>query len=310
MESAAMPSMAPQAAPASYPSAPATNPWQEALQGLLANTNATPSYQAPAAFWPATPSVAPLAPQAQPYSAPLSYQAAPSISAPPIYPSPLPAAYPSQAPMAPPQAQPEVAGPHGDQYLDVVSPQSLEVLSHFGAEAPAVLNHYACVVEDALIDQARQTLETRQAAGQIQEQLQNAQQVLLAAAEDNAAYHTILTDPKLLAQYVNDFFGPNGVYPVELPKDRLAAEVAYGESGAQLPAPRSGVQLPPAQSEPMAYERPQLDVPAPGTQSVYGSNDALSTFSQIFDRDPAAAADYLYRNMTPDAFRTRQLIAE
>lgn len=204
-----------------------------------------------------------------------------------------------------------------DQYLDAVSPQSLEVLNHFGIEAPAVLNHYACVVEDALIDQARQTLETRQAAAQLQEQLQNAQQVILAAAEDNAAYHTILTDPQLLASYTNEFFGPNGVVPVELPRDRLAAEVAYGESGQQMPAPRSMTQLPPApvqepvqhEPQPQAYARPQLDVPVPGEQYAGGAGDALRSFSQLFDSDPVAAAQFLSR-MSPDAFRSRILISE
>lgn len=293
------------------PSAPASNPWQEALQGLLANTSGMSTSPPPAGFWPQTPSATPSAPQTPAYSAPLSYQAAPSVSGQPIYPYPSPTAYPSQAPMTAPQAAPAQA-PASDEYLGAVSPQSLEVLDHFGIEAPALLNHYACVVEDALIDQARQTLETRQAAASLhetasslQEQLQNAQQVILAAAEDNAAYHTILTDPQLLARYTNDFFGPNGPYPVELPQDRLAAEVQYGETVGQMPAPRSVAALPQA-----TYERPQLDVQAPGDQYSGGSGDALSTFSALFDWDPAAAAAFLYGNVTPDAFRGRQLIGE
>lgn len=161
------------------------------------------------------------------------------------------------------------------------------------------------MVEDALISQAQQTLETQQTAAALHEQLQNAQQVILAAAEDNAAYHTILTDPQLLARYTNDFFGPNGPYPVELPQDRLAAEVAYGESGGQMPAPRTTPSLPAP-----VYERPQLDVQPPGDSYAGGVGDSLSTFSALFDRDPVAAAQYLYQNVTPDAFRTRQLIGE
>lgn len=171
------------------------------------------------------------------------------------------------------------------------------------------------MVEDALIDQARQTLETRQVAQQLNDQLLDAQRVILAAAEDNAAYHTILTDPQLLARYTNEFFGPDGVYPVELPRDRLAAEVALGESGQQMPAPRSQYVLPEApqpqyQAEEPVYQRPQLDIPAPSQQPSGNPGDALSTFSALFDRDPAAAAQFLYSSVPPEAFRYRQLIAE
>lgn len=38
-----------------------------------------------------------------------------------------------------------------DAYLDTISPESLKVLEHFGAEAPAILNAYCCTLEDALI---------------------------------------------------------------------------------------------------------------------------------------------------------------
>ena len=39
-----------------------------------------------------------------------------------------------------------------DTYLNGISDDSLEVLHHFGAEAPSLLNTYACAVEDALIN--------------------------------------------------------------------------------------------------------------------------------------------------------------
>ena len=42
-----------------------------------------------------------------------------------------------------------------DSYLSQISQESLEVLQHFGAEAPYLLNQYACAVEDALIEQVR-----------------------------------------------------------------------------------------------------------------------------------------------------------
>ena len=39
-----------------------------------------------------------------------------------------------------------------DSYLSQISDASLEVLEHFGAEAPAKLNMYACALEDRLIE--------------------------------------------------------------------------------------------------------------------------------------------------------------
>ena len=45
-----------------------------------------------------------------------------------------------------------------DAYLSQISDESLDVLSHFGAEAPALLNKYCCTVEDALIEQTNKAL--------------------------------------------------------------------------------------------------------------------------------------------------------
>jgi hypothetical protein len=82
-----------------------------------------------------------------------------------------------------------------------VSPQSLEVIDHFGADAPAVLNEYSCNLEDALI----------QSSGQLQESVGLLQEL----AAEHQAYESILTDPDTLADYTIEFFGPNGPYPVQ-----------------------------------------------------------------------------------------------
>ena len=37
--------------------------------------------------------------------------------------------------------------------------------------------------------------------------------MLEAAGEERAAMNLMLTDPDVLADYVNDFYGPNGPYP-------------------------------------------------------------------------------------------------
>jgi hypothetical protein len=44
-----------------------------------------------------------------------------------------------------------------DEYLRGLSDESLEVLQHFGAEAPALLNKYSTALEDALIEQVQRS---------------------------------------------------------------------------------------------------------------------------------------------------------
>ena len=71
------------------------------------------------------------------------------------------------------------------------------------------MNNYACAVEDALI-----------------EQVQRGQQmdvILNAAGEERAAMNLMLTDPDVLADYVNDFFGPEGPYPTMTAEEEAAA---------------------------------------------------------------------------------------
>ena len=94
----------------------------------------------------------------------------------------------------------------------------MEVLEHFGAEAPALLNNYACAVEDALIEQVQRG--------------QNMNLMLDAAGEERAAMNIMLTDPDILADYVNDFFSEGGPYPVETAEEQAERE-AY-EYRAQL----------------------------------------------------------------------------
>lgn len=243
-----------------------------------------------------TQQVAPI-PAAYPQAS-VSYQAAPSVSAPLISALPQTQAYSPATmpayPQAAPQAPMSAPAPAADGYLESVSNESLEVLQHFGAETPALLNRYACVVEDALLTQAQQTAQALQHLQVTQNQLTNAHTVIEAAAEDNAAYHTLLTNPDLLSNYVREFFGPNGPYPVETAQDRLAAEVAAGES--------QYVQVP-------VYQRPQLDMPAPDVQA--GSVDAefWNVFSQISDRRPEMAWQVLSQ-ATPEALRSKILVSE
>ena len=68
------------------------------------------------------------------------------------------------------QAPAQVASqaPAQDAYLSQISDESLDSSEHFGAEAPALLNTYACAVEDALTEQVQrgqsQSLRLKQLA--------------------------------------------------------------------------------------------------------------------------------------------------
>ena len=129
----------------------------------------------------------------------------------------------------------------------------------------------------------------------VQGQLGESHKVIGAAAEDNAAYHTLLTHPDLLADYVNEFYGPSGPYPTETSQDRLAAEVAANERALPAAAP--------------AYQRPQMPMPSPEVQAASGGDDFWSVFSQISDRNPAAAWQILSQ-ATPEALRSKVLVSE
>ena len=202
-----------QQAVAPQASAPADNPWQTAFQALSASLNA-PSQsqaQAPSSAYQTTPT-----PQAV-NQANWGSQAA--------------SAHPTYSPQASTQGYSEAqvralvqqalskgASQASDGYLSQVSDESLEVLQHFGAEAPYLLNQYACAVEDALIEQVQRA--------------QSQSLLLEAAGEERAAMNLMLTDPDILADYVNDFYGPNGPYPT--PTERELAEMQQYEAAQQF----------------------------------------------------------------------------
>ena len=90
-----------------------------------------------------------------------------------------------------------------------LSPETTAVVNHFGIEAPGILNQYATVLEDALIQQHN---------------------VLENVAARGLAMETILTNPDHLADYTDRFF--TEVYPV----DETASTENYQPRYDQLPA--------------------------------------------------------------------------
>tara|TARA_X000001036_G_scaffold161131_1_gene152797 strand:- start:812 stop:1285 length:474 start_codon:yes stop_codon:yes gene_type:complete len=151
---------------------------------------------------------------------------------------------------------------------------------------------------------------------QLTQSIEGAKKVVTAAAEDNAAYHVMLTNPDMLSEYVNEYFGPNGPHPVELPQDRLAAEVAANEARSQPFVPPSTQVVPQAtaQAAPkteapkQSFQRPQMDMPAPGTQAAR-QGDFWAAFSNLSDKNPAAAWQALSQ-ATPEQLRSKVLVSE
>ena len=168
-----------------------------------------------------------------------------------------------------------------------VSEQSLEVINHFGADAPAILNNYACQIEDSLI--------------QTNEQLQEAVSLLQEMSTEHKAYEQILTDPDVLADYTCEFFGPEGPYPVE---DEAPAAPTF--AGQQLPNPAAAQ----GQAQAQAPARPQMPVP-PQPQAPTNSQDFWKDFGGAADRDPQNAWRYLNAaQQNPQVFREKLLVME
>ncbi|MFQ6539110.1 MULTISPECIES: hypothetical protein [Aphanothece] len=86
-----------------------------------------------------------------------------------------------------------------DSYLSNLSDESLQVLKHFGPEAPSRLNTYASKLEDFLLEALEhKSLDEKQ---------------LKALEIEHQAMQAILTDPDQLLDYVSGFFAPGGPCP-------------------------------------------------------------------------------------------------
>ena len=176
-----------------------------------------------------------------------------------------------------------------------VSPESLEVINHFGADAPAVLNDYACRVEDSLVT--------------TNQQLNEAVSLLQEINEEHKAYEQILTDPDVLADYTCEFFGPEGPYPVEEePAGQVVGNqgITAQQQAAALQQQQAAAQ---AQADPR-FARPQMPVP-PQPQAPENTGDFWNNFGSLADKDPANAWRYLNQaQQTPDIFRNKMLVME
>ena len=186
-------------------------------------------------------------------------------------------------------SQLQSAAPVSDSYLSQISDESLEVLEHFGAEAPNLLNTYACAVEDALIEQVQR--------GQHQALM------LEAAGEERAAMNLMLTDPDVLADYVNDFYGPEGPYPT--PTESELAEMQEAAAREQF---EQEILAQEQRNVPANFARPEMDMPTPGRQ-VNAANDFWGSFGEMMDSNPENAWQFL--SQAPGAaFQSKMLVQD
>ncbi len=271
-----------QQAPAQQASAAQGNPWQEAFQALSANLNTSNPYQgqgAYSAYQTPTPQAsiqAPLASMAQ--QAPQWGSQAQQTYSPQVSTQGYSEAEVAQLIN---QAQQQVVNQHqqqgasqvSDGYLSQVSDESLEVLQHFGAEAPSLLNNYACAVEDALIEQVQRGQSTNL--------------LLEAVGEERAAMNLMLTHPDVLADYVNGFFGPDGPYPTPTAEEQA---VMNNEVSRQQFAQEIAEQE--ARQVPQNFQRPQMQMPTPGRAQAK-ANDFWGGLSDLMDASPENAWQYL-----------------
>jgi hypothetical protein len=182
-----------------------------------------------------------------------------------------------------------------DQLLaNGVSPESIQIIDHFGPDTAGILNEYSCELEDAVIGTSGQLQE---AAGLLQE-----------LSQEHKVYERILTDPDILADYTCEFFGENGPYPV--PQGRVAPQgQAIGQQYANAPQVTGQPQVVPEPQQ-VAPQRPEMPIP-PQPQQAADPNAFWNNFGSAADRDPQNAWRYLNAaQQNPEVFRQKLLVME
>ena len=199
------------------------------------------------------------------------------------------------------------------QQAPKISEASLQVVDHFGPDAPAILNDYSCKLEDSL--------------SKTTGQLQKGVDLLKQLNTEHKAYKQILTNPNILANYTTKFFGPQGPYPVAKAQAAQAARTAPGGTVGQRPATQApGRPAPTAQQvaaarqqqaaaqatagQRPAPQRPQMPAP-PSPQAKGTPTDFWNSFGSASDRDPQNAWKYLNAaQQNPEIFRQKLLVME
>ena len=127
--------------------------------------------------------------------------------------------------------------------------------------------------------------------------------MLQAAGEERQAMNIMLTNPDVLADYVNEFFGPNGPYPTPTQEElhymnQVAAEEQFANEIYQQEQ----------NTVPANFQRPQQGFPTPNRASN-PANNFWNGFSSMMDNNPEDAWKYL--SQAPGAaFQQKMLVQD
>ena len=113
----------------------------------------------------------------------------------------------------------------------------------------------------------------------------------------------MLTDPDILADYVNDFFGVDGPYPT--PTERELAEIQEYQARQQF---EQEILAQEQNIVPQNFQRPQQDMPQRGRAQNAASN-FWGGFSQMMDNNPEDAWKVLSQ-ADPRAFQQKVLVQD
>ena len=136
--------------------------------------------------------------------------------------------------------------------------------------------------------------------------------MLEAAGKERQAMNTMLTNPDVLADYVNDFFGPKGPYPTLTndEKRELAARQKQAQRQQrrnQLEAEMYGMErqnsVPPAFKRPEGHAMPRPSKEAQGVQNFWNG------FSSVMDNNPENAWKFLAQ-ADPRALQGKMLVQD
>ena len=127
--------------------------------------------------------------------------------------------------------------------------------------------------------------------------------MLQAAGEERQAMNLMLTDPDVLADYVNDFFGPEGPYPTltDAEQAQLANMQAREQFEQEILAQEQNLV-------PQQFQRPIQDMPTPGRQAN-AANDFWGGFSEMMDANPEDAWKVLAQAPAA-AFQQKMLVQD
>ena len=126
--------------------------------------------------------------------------------------------------------------------------------------------------------------------------------VLQAAGEERSAMNTMLTNPDVLADYVNQFFGMDGPYPT-----LTAAEAAQVNQYEQIRQFEAEIAAQEQRQVPANFQRPQMAMPARKQSSA--ANNFWGEFGQMMEQSPESAWQYLAQ-APQGALQTKMLVQD